>query len=147
MLRSFKAELRVNSNSKLLLWKKKGESVPAEYAGKASEGGYRIDIVGIRDRSDSGAEYFRFAFTLQKGADKTYLRGRLFENTRAIEGRNHPGYTGDMEVDQATGDRLRLAAWIKFDDPKDESTAYLSLDVSEFSQKHRPAPTPTENTA
>ncbi|WP_420213364.1 hypothetical protein ACN8ZM_39785 (plasmid) [Burkholderia aenigmatica] len=134
MLRAFRAELRVNTDPKRLFWKKKGESVAADYAADVTEAGSgtKIAITGIRDAAASGTLYIRLAFAAGEGAGKTYFRGNLFDNDRKVDGRNHPDYTGDLLVDQETGDKLRLAAWIKFEDPNDESTAFLSLDVSEF---------------
>ncbi|MBR8043190.1 hypothetical protein KDW40_01685 [Burkholderia cenocepacia] len=135
MIREFKMEVRVNQNPKVLFWKKKGESVTADYAGSASADGYDIKLVGIRETGQTGNEYLRFSFTVSKGATKIWWNGRLFDNTRRVEGSRQPNYTGDVQLDRNDpAQRLRLAAWIRFDDPKDESTAYLSLDVSEFRQ-------------
>lgn len=134
MLRAFRAELRVNTDPKRLFWKKKGESVAADYAADVtgSGSGTKIAIAGIRDTAASGKLYIRLAFVAGEGANKAYFRGNLFDNDRKVDGRNHPDYTGDLLINSGTGDKLRLAAWIKFDDPNDESTAFLSLDVSEY---------------
>lgn len=132
MIRTFRAEVRVNHDAKVLFWKKKGESVMAEYAGTATADGWSIRIAGIRDRGESGNEYFRLAFEATHGDRKAWWNGRLFDNTHRAEGSRQPDYTGDLVMDRASGEKLRLAAWVRFDKPDDESTAWLSLDASEF---------------
>ncbi|PEH40474.1 hypothetical protein CRM94_17325 [Burkholderia gladioli] len=139
MIRAFKMEVRVNQDPKVLFWKKKGESVTADYVGRTVAEGYEISLAGIREAGQNGNKYLRFSFTLTKGDAKTWWNGRLFDNTRRAEGSRQPNYTGDVQIDRGEPPhRLRLAAWIRFDDPNDESTAYLSLDVSEFRQQPNP---------
>ncbi len=94
--------------------------------------GWSLGDQADASRRSRAFDDIRLAFVAGEGANKAYFRGNLFDNDRKVDGRNHPDYTGDLLINSGTGDKLRLAAWIKFDDPNDESTAFLSLDVSEY---------------
>ncbi|QMI49681.1 hypothetical protein [Burkholderia sp. MBR-1] len=132
MLREFRIDIRANNDPSVTFAVSRTERKQSDLIGKATLGNVQIDVTGVYALAQqSQRSYLRLCFVQVDGAKRAVSYGKLFQNDRKVEGSRQPDFTGEITVDLATKDSLRIAGWQRFDKPGDESTAYIAISVEE----------------